>query len=254
MSLVAVHGALSSGLSLAPLLERPPEGCRVIAPDLPGHGASPTSAAPLRSWADLSYRIVALLDAMALPEVCLIGHSMGGGICVVTAATHPERVRGLVLLNSATVPFSLPLKGRIPQIPILGELVFNHLYGKRMFFKYFRENVFHDARKINPERLLQYYRGFDRDRATALRAVRISADVHFVEEHLPRIACPTLVAWGREDRLIPLDAAERTARSIPRAALALIDACGHSPLEEQPERTRRLIALFCEEIQKTPTD
>ena len=247
MPLVAVHGAFTSGLSFSPLLDRPPAGCRVIAPDLPGHGISPVSAEPFRTWADLSERIVALIEAMHLSDVCLIGHSMGGGICAVTAAASQNRIRGLVLLNSATLPFSLPFKGRIPLLPVVGELVFYHIYGERMFFKFFRDDVFFDTSKIDPECISAYFRGFNRNRTAALQAIRITSNPRFVEACLPDIACPTLVAWGRNDSLIPLFVAEQTARRIPNASLAFIDACGHAPLEEQPEQTLNIITAFWEE-------
>ncbi len=242
--LIAVHGALTSGRSFAPLLDKPPEGFHVIAVDLPGHGRSPSPERPTAGWAAASDVIVALIESLELSEVHLLGHSMGGGICAYTAAEHPATVRRLLLLDSATAPFPLPIKGRIPQIPGIGEFVFKFVYGKSTFFRYFRDDIFFDAGKIDEKRLTDYYEGFDRNRDTALKAVRMSTHPGPVYERLPRITCPTLVAWGRNDPLIPLSVSQETVARIPGAISTVIDDCGHSPFEEQPIETLGRITAF----------
>ncbi len=246
--LLAVHGALTSARSFAHLLEAPPRRCRVVAVDLPGHGRSPAPPSPHKGWAGLSECLIALTEALALDEVHLLGHSMGGGISAYTAATHPERIRSLILIDSVTLPFSLPLKGRIPLIPVVGELVFLHLYGEPMFRRFFRDDIFFDEGKIDRERMSAYYREFDGNRRTALTAVRMSAEPGPVARALSAITCPTLVLWGRNDPLIPLFVGEQTAAQIPGAALSIIERCGHSPLEEAPKPALRAIIDFWENV------
>jgi pimeloyl-ACP methyl ester carboxylesterase len=153
-------------------------------------------------------------------------------------------VKRLLLVDSATAPFSLPFKGRITRIPGIGELIFKRVYGRAMFFRYFREDIFFDENKINEASLSAYYEGFDRNRDSALSAVRTAADPGPVYEKLSRIACPTFVLWGRNDPLIPFRAAGETAARIPGSVSAVIEQCGHSPFEEQPEETLRLINQF----------
>ena len=244
--LLAVHGVLSSSVTFTPLLERPPRDCRVIAMDLPGHGRSPAASAPCDGWEAMSRWVVAVMDLLELETVHLIGHSMGGGICAFTAAEHPEKVNGLILIDSATMPFSLPLKARIPLIPVIGELVFKYFYRESMFFSYFRNDVFFDERNLDKERILTYYSAFDRHRESILHSIRATSDPRPVALRLKKIACPTLVVWGQDDPLLPLVVGEQTAAEVPQATLERIEKCGHSPFDEAPEETCRIITAFWE--------
>jgi len=65
-----------------------------------------------------------------------------------------------------------------------------------------------------------------------------------LERRLDRIIAPTLIVWGREDRLIPLAHGERYAARIPGARLAVIDCCGHFPAIEQPDKAYDTIVPF----------
>lgn len=246
--LIAVHGALTSSRSFERLLEQPPPDCRVIAADLPGHGRSPAPPTRLNGWRDLSKCLVALLDALEIETAHLLGHSMGGGISAYTAAEHPQRIRSLILIDAATLPFKVPLKGRIPRVPVLGELVFYYIYGESMFGRFFRDDIYFNEDKIDRDRMATYYREFDRNRKTALTAIRISADPGPVSRRLSQIACPTLVLWGRDDPLIPLSVGEQTAAQIPDATLATISNCGHSPLEEATDAALRVITDFWQSL------
>jgi pimeloyl-ACP methyl ester carboxylesterase len=61
---------------------------------------------------------------------------------------------------------------------------------------------------------------------------------------LGRITTPTLVVWGAQDRVLPLPLGEAYQRGIPGATLTTIDACGHLPPMEQPERFARIVLDF----------
>lgn len=98
---LAVHGIPGSVRDfryLAPPLVA--HGFRVIRVDLPGFGASPPEARAIRSLEGRAAVLIALADALALPRFVPLGHSMGGGAALVTAAAHPQRVRALALLSS----------------------------------------------------------------------------------------------------------------------------------------------------------
>ncbi|MEZ5443356.1 MAG: alpha/beta hydrolase [Lysobacterales bacterium] len=97
---LALHGWLDNAASFAPLMASLPQR-QWCAPDLPGHGES--AHRPSGSWyhfIDNVSDLLALLDAMAWPQVDLVGHSMGGAIATLLAAAAPERVRSLVLLEA----------------------------------------------------------------------------------------------------------------------------------------------------------
>lgn len=97
---LALHGWPQHHYAYRDLLADPPEGLRVIAPDLPGYGWS--GPAPHR-WTkeDIAADVLALLDALGIDRVVLIGHDWGGWIGHLLALRAPERIAGLLALNIA---------------------------------------------------------------------------------------------------------------------------------------------------------
>jgi len=61
---------------------------------------------------------------------------------------------------------------------------------------------------------------------------------------LPRVRVPTLIVWGREDRIVPLECSELYQQAIPGSRLEIINQCGHSPQLEKPEEFTRLVRDF----------
>ncbi len=102
MPVVLLHGWALGQHTYRAVIERIAEqGCRVIAPSLPGFGG--TADLPDASFSLSGYAkwVMALLDALDIDEpVVMIGHSFGGGVAVRAAHDHPNRVRSLVLVNS----------------------------------------------------------------------------------------------------------------------------------------------------------
>jgi pimeloyl-ACP methyl ester carboxylesterase len=67
---------------------------------------------------------------------------------------------------------------------------------------------------------------------------------------LPRVANATLIVWGREDRIVPVECGERYRRLLPNATLTVLERCGHLPLLEQPEAFARLVLDFLGDAQR----
>ena len=61
---------------------------------------------------------------------------------------------------------------------------------------------------------------------------------------LPRVANATLIVWGREDRIVPVECGEQYRRLLPNATLTVLERCGHLPPLEQPEAFARLVLDF----------
>src|SRR5690606_28965166 len=83
-----------------------------------------------------------LLRELGLERAHVCGHSLGGAVALTLAADHPDAVDRLAVLDSAVYEFNIPLKGRIPLIPVVGPIVFKRLYGRSMFRAYFEDDVF----------------------------------------------------------------------------------------------------------------
>jgi pimeloyl-ACP methyl ester carboxylesterase len=82
-------------------------------------------------------------------------------------------------------------------------------------------------------------------RESAHATMRAILDTRPVVARLTRIMTPTLVLWGRQDRLFPVACAHRLAREIHGSKLEIMDT-GHSPHEERPEEFTTLVTQFLE--------
>jgi pimeloyl-ACP methyl ester carboxylesterase len=209
---------------------------RVIAVDLPGFGQS----AKPRGGYTFSFFVEvldALLHALDVERVRLVGHSLGGGIATAFALAYPERVERLALLG-ATVP-GFPLQPsavyRLMALPGLGELM-STFVTRRVCAAALERCLFtpdpaeiaflveheYAARTTREGRAayLATLRGVKEDftrKAPAYRAALADWDL------------PTLVIHGRQDRVVPFRHAEGAAQGIRRAQARWLDRCGHFP-------------------------
>ena len=244
--LLLVHGFVVNHHEWDPILPLLAPHFRCIAVDLPGFGGSdrPRNGAFDYSWTSYAAVLAELLAALGLERAHVCGHSMGGGIAAALAANYPSVVDRLVLIDSASYPFALPLKARLPFLPGIGPILFKRLYGRSMFRDYFRNDVFNGGVSMNLARVDAYYDDFDspEGRDAAYRALTCTvAKVDQLPPLFPKINAKTLVVWGERDRIFPVRLGERLSKEIPSARLEVIPHSGHAPNEEYPQRTADLI-------------
>ena len=207
---------------------------RILLPVHPGFGDSEGLDA-IESIEDLVFHTLDVLDALALDRVDVVGLSLGGWLAAELALRHPARVGRLVLVDAAGV--------RLPGVEMGNPFM---LTPQKV-----RELMFHDpaspvAKAIlpdapPPDRLEVVLRG----REAAARLLWNPAQQYRkLTSRLWRIGAPTLVVWGREDRLLPLAYGEAYAHGIPGARLEILDRCGHLPPFEHPERFAELVLGF----------
>jgi len=240
-----IHGLFTSSSSFDNLMTRLPEGVRGLAIDLPGFGESVCGKDFSPSWEGFARAVIEAADALELDRFDLLGHSMGGGIAIVVAALLPERVSRLVLVDAAAYPFDVPLKGRLPLVPIVGEALFR-LYGEGMFLDYFAEDVFFDRARMDEEKVRAWFEIFRANRAHALAALRSTADPGIVARSVADVRAETLVVWGERDAILEVQHASRLEREISGARLHIVPSCGHAPIEEMPGATCPKIIEFLE--------
>ncbi len=248
-ALLLIHGFLVTHAEWDEVLDELAQRFYVVAPDLPGFGDS-EKPGPAR----FAYGIEAFAEAVAdlvaafdLSRANVIGHSMGGAVALTLAAQHPEIVQRLVLVDPLVYPFPMSLKARMPLYPIIGPFIFKQLYGRSMFRSYFRDEVFPSGVGLNLERIDEYYDRFNAPaaRESAYATMRAMLDTRPVVARLGRVRAPTLIVWGREDRLFPVSFAGKLAKEIPGALLEVMDT-GHSPAEERPSQFMAAVTEFLE--------
>jgi pimeloyl-ACP methyl ester carboxylesterase len=228
-------------------------GFRVIAFDNRGFGLSDKPPAPYDNAA-YARLAVALMDSLRLPDAVLVGHAMGGAIAAEVAIEYPRRVRGLVLVGSAGLGARQPPLFRVARWPVLGRAVLA-LRGRGFTARLLRSTYF-DPGKVTEADVDQYYAPvaqpeYARALLGALRQFRFDA----LEGRLERIAAPTVVLWGEEDRWVPLGLGRALAAGITRAAFLSVPRAGHSVQEEAPGEVNHLVIRFLKDgLPRIPAD
>jgi pimeloyl-ACP methyl ester carboxylesterase len=245
-ALVLVHGLFSSHRSFEDVIEDLGARFHVIAPDLPGFGESekPSPARYAYGVEAHAESVADLIAAFGVGRASVVGHAMGGAIALTLAAVHSELVQRLILVDSLVYPYQRSLKARLPLVPVIGGVLFKQLYGRALFRALVRDEHQHPGFEPLLERIDWHYDMFNSPsaRESAHAVMHAMVDTRAVTARLSRIVAPTLVIWGRDDRLFPATCAPRLAREIHGARLEIMDA-GHAPHEERP---REFVALCTE--------
>jgi pimeloyl-ACP methyl ester carboxylesterase len=218
--LVLVHGLAGRGedwFALIPKLMH--SGYRVYAPDLLGYGRS---ARP-----DVDYSIALeedvvgrFMDSQNIQQADLAGWSMGGWIAIKFAAEHPQRVRSLILLDSAGLKFDAV---NAPLLRPRTEADLQHMM---------------QVLTPHPPYIPSFYaRDLLRDFAQedwiidrALKSMYAGKDL--MDGKLAGLKLPVLLVWGKQDVLTPPSIAEQMHQAMPQSQLQILDGCGHlAPVE-----------------------
>ena len=161
------------------------------------------------------------------------------------AARYAELVTRLVVLDPLCYPHPLVRKLRVPLWPVVGGMLFKQLYGRALFRRYFRDDIFAPGAVLPYDRIDRFYEYFKAPsaRESAHAVLRSMLDTRPVVARITRIRRPTLVVWGREDRMFPATFALKLSREICDARLTLMDA-GHAPHAERPNELVEVVTEF----------
>ena len=248
--LVLVHGLTSSKVAWRENIEALAERHRVYAVDLPGHGDSEKYGINF----DSAF-IVGLMREFVLglghERVAMAGISLGGGVCLFTALEHPEMVSNLVLCGSGALGRDIAMVIRLASLPLVGEFM---LGGPLDNVGAMTRKCFYD-KSLVPDDVVDELRrtnGLPGAQEAALSIIRRYISLwgvrspYVMTERLKELAMPTMLFWGADDEIIPVDHARRAAQLIPGAGLHVFERCGHWPQMEQSEEFNRLMLGFLE--------
>lgn len=223
-------------------------GREVIAVDLRGYGESDKPAGADYSPAGQAAVLGALLDALELSDVDIVGSSYGCAVALTLAATAPARVGRLVLINPVCYPggpHDLERLSRIKLVAAVARPVLRTAaLGRRLMAGRLRSS-YADPTQATPELIDVYYRQLlrgsgERSYLASLRALRQEELVAL----LPRVTQETLVIWGELDHVLPAGDGARLVADLPHARLEVVEGVGHFPHEEAPDRVNTLAAAF----------
>lgn len=246
-AIVWVHGL---GGAWQNWLEQLPEFARdhrCVAMDLPGFGSSPMPEEEL-SIPGYGRAVAALLDGLGIERAVVVGNSMGGFVATELALQFPERVERLVLVSAAGIS-SESLRRR----PLITGAKFVRYgatwVGSKADWVVRRPRmrlVLAGGVMLRPDKL---------PAALVAEQVRGSGKPGFIDafdalmsyqirERVGEIGCPTLIVWGRQDRLVPVKDAAVFEELIPDARKVIFERTGHVPQIERPARFNATLREF----------
>lgn len=247
---VLIHGLAASRYDWEAMLPAiAAAGYRGYAVDLLGHGDSLKPRDPQKYKADIVYDYLeAWIDRLELEEApLLVGHSLGGYFSMLHCLEHPQRVKGLALID----PFySLhQVNGflrRINRHPDLSERMlrwvpewlFNlilHLdpTNRENFSEEARQQIADDYKRASPHIL------------------HIPSSIRDLNERLDEIEIPSLVIWGEDDLTLHPTSFSRLIERLPNGTGHALPGCGHQPHIGKPELVNRILLDF---FQSLPVD
>jgi pimeloyl-ACP methyl ester carboxylesterase len=248
-ALLMLHGLSATHFNWEHTIAAFSDRFRVIAPDLPGHGRSDKPDAPYTI--DFFAGVMRSLGReLGIDEAVVIGNSLGGQIAIQMALDYPTWTRALVLAAPAggfgTTINALSWSIRAVAGPRVLSVALPYALERCVYDRNRAEHL--ARRRILAERIAhEDYPGFAR---AVLRS--LLGAIAAGRQPLHRIAQPTLLVWGRNDRLVALSGSRRLTRAVPHARLAVLERCGHIPMLEQPEQFNRLVADFLRSAEAAP--
>lgn len=220
----------------------------VYAIDLPGHGLSEPAKNCYEPDCATEY-VIAIMEALGIERVILVGHSMGGLISINVCTSFPEKITKLVLVDSAGLTDYLPLRFRILALPVFGPLLLE--IAERQFYKTGIRNLFY-KKELSDQIIDLFMRNSSRiwpkneilDLSRKHFGIRGIKPGSFVLDKLPRISCPTMFVQGAQDSIFPLEHVKGAFSRLPGARMEVIEKAGHMPQIEQPDIFNRIMSEF----------
>jgi pimeloyl-ACP methyl ester carboxylesterase len=252
--LLFIHGLIGRWTHWVEQLTAFAESHRVIAVDLPGFGDSPLPAEKI-SVPGYARTIEQLLDALEIGAATFVGHSMGGFTSVDLAINFPERVRRLVLVS----PAGLSTYSDRRSLQLLAQArrfkkIFNAYHARvaahsELLARRPRLRLLEPTTNIvarYPDRLpAPFVEEFVRGLAAPGFIDGIEANLNYdYRQRLGEIACPTLIVWGEDDRLVTAKDADLYERLIPNARKAIFRDTGHMAMIERSAAFNALLEEF----------
>ena len=180
---------------------------------------------------DLSASALGALEPHRLRRPAVIGHSVGGLVAARLAATPSAGVSELVLVASSGVQTGADAMRRML-----------HRQPSRERLAAILGTIFHDPTPFEARLTDTAHTHFsDRARFRGLLRTARKLKEQSIREVLHRIDVPTLIVWGKDDQILPVDAAGEFVRCMKRVRLEIFNDCGHAPQIEHPGQFNRLV-------------
>lgn len=228
--LVILHGWGGSSNSWSKIIDSLSEKYTVICPDLPGFGKSDD---PKRAWNINEYSdfILNFLDKLKINDFYLLGHSFGGGIAIKITAKKPQLIKKLILCDAAIVRAKERLTPR-QKIVKLGAKIVKPLKNNKII-----ESIKPLAYRLAGTKDYFSANNLMKETFKKVRREDLRAFASYIKK-------PTLIIWGENDKITPLEDAYIIKDMIDEAELKIIEDTDHSPHLRKPDELSKTIEDF----------
>jgi pimeloyl-ACP methyl ester carboxylesterase len=254
--ILLIHGIGDSSDTWLRVIPQLAQRHTVIAPDLLGHGES---AKPRADYAVAAYAcgMRDLLGVLDVERVSVVGHSLGGGIAMQFAYQFPERCERLVLVGSGGIGQEVHPLLRMAAAPGAELGLFVAASAPVRAAMRFAAPILRSSgsMRLGPDfgYVMERYRALRPRiaRQAFLRTLRAGVDVHgqiitMLDRCYLAAGLPTLIVWGRRDRVIPARHARVAHAAMPGSRLEMFDRSGHFPHHDEPDRFVAVLEDFLE--------
>lgn len=209
----------------------------IFAPDLIGYGQSDKPSVDYTVDVFIKF-VFDFIESVGMKKTFVIGTSLGGQIAAECAATQNPAIEKVVLISPAGVMRK--------STPTLDAYTMAALYPNRDSVKNAYQMMIGPDKQVSEISVERFVTNMSRPNAkmvflSTLLGLKNAPDIF---EKLQKITSPTMVIWGREDKLIPFEYSQHFVSSIRNCEFVPMDGCGHSPYIEDPERLSEIITKF----------
>jgi pimeloyl-ACP methyl ester carboxylesterase len=219
--ILLLHGFGANIYTWRQLIEPLSKQHELIMIDLKGFGRSPKPHDKHYEGQDQANLIFKFIVAHKLSNLTLVGHSFGGGVALLTALRlineRPNCLKRLVLIDAAAYEQDLPYFIDVLRMPLLGHFAVSLLSSKQKVRMVLKKS-YRDDSKITEDQVNAYAASLESDKGSyaLIRTAKsiVPRDIQQVSARYGEIKIPTLILWGRQDEVVPVQIAERLHRAI----------------------------------------
>lgn len=233
-TIMLLHGLFGALSNFERIIDHFGQRYKVVVPLLPIYDMPITKL----SVKGLLEHVQTFIEFKNYKNIHVLGNSLGGHLALLFALSSQDRIRSLILTGSSGL--------------------FEHAFGKQYLkrknydsVKEIAQSTFFDPKVATKDMVDEVFHSVnDRNRGLRLIKTAKSAIRHNLEKKLHKIKVPTLLVWGKEDRITPLFVGKRFNELITTSTLVTLEKCGHAPMMELPTKFNEVMHSFIDRVSK----
>lgn len=209
----------------------------LFVPDMIGYGHSDKPTADYTPEYFTKF-VFDFMDSLGIKNTYMVGTSLGGQVVIECAATQSPIIKKIILISPAGIMRK--------STPVLDAYTMAALYPTKESVKNAYQMMIGQGKQVSEISIERFLNNMSKPNAkmvflSTLLGLKNAPDIF---EKLEKISVPTLLIWGKEDKLIPYEYSQKFVASINNCKFIPMEGCGHSPYVEDPEKLSELVIEF----------